>query len=90
MATRDAGPEGAIANYPTTNPSSTVGRFVTFGYQPTFYGQTYLTLYKMMGRCSIDTWDYWENITGNEAGRTIHGTQEAGTVVAARTIPIGF
>ena len=87
MATAEAGQQGMIGQ---DSDTTTVTRGIPVDYKLSAYNQTTLTIYKMMGKCSIDGWDYWENVSGDEAGRTIHGTQEAGTVVATRVIPQDF
>lgn len=87
MATAEAGQEGMTGE---DNDQTFTARGIGQLYLPTSYNQTSITIYKMMGKCSIDGWDYWENNSGDEAGRTVHGTQEAGTVVAKRVVPQGL
>lgn len=74
------------------NDVSAVARGIGWEFKPSAYNQTNIVVYKMMGKCSLEAsgWDFWENITGDESGRTVHGVQEAGTIVAIRTIPQDF
>jgi len=89
MATADASQAGMIGD---ANNHSAIVRGETIPYTPAYYNQTYITYYKMMGKCSLEAsgWDFWENTTGDETGRTVHGVQEAGTVVATRQIAQDF
>lgn len=87
MATADAGQEGQTGQ---SNDTMTAARGIPMAYKPSAYNQTTLLRYKMMGKCSIHGWDYWENNSGDEAGRDVHGVQQAGTVVVTRSIPQDF
>jgi hypothetical protein len=88
MATHDAGQEGMLSIGHSAGGDGAMP--VATGFNPAAYNQTYLAFYKMQGKCSIHDWDSWCNATGDEAGRDIHGTQEAGTIIASWFIPQGF